>query len=334
MHISAAGLIEIACQDKSNNLYLIAQDGKILWKRQIGSRISGDIYQVDLFRNQKLQLIFNTGSQIWAIDRNGKDVEGFPVKLPKKATSGMAVFDYDRTRNYRFLVPLNDRRLYCLDQNGKEVKGWKKPEIGMQPKNIRHFALNGKDYLVVWDENKIHFLDRKGQERIITPQAIRVAPNSGVFKTNNHFETTDSTGTLYLISLSGTVSKVRTGIYPFTHYFFPSDVDFNKTEDHVFVYDKKLEAYSGAGARILDLPLKTEVNLPPKLIFNSDSSFLITYTDTITRKIFLENNLGNSLEGTPLQGNSEVYFNMAENAGKIIHIYYCNNNILTCISVK
>lgn len=324
---------EIVCQDKANNLYLISHDGKILWKRPIGSRISGDISQADLFRNQKLQLLFNTADQIWALDRNGKTVEGFPVKLPRKAISGMAVFDYDKTRNYRFLITLNDHRLYCFDQHGKEVKGWEKPATGLQPGKIRHFAIHGKDFLVIWDENKIQFFDRKGRERI-TGQPIRVAPNSGVFKSNNHFVTTDSSGTIYLIALNGTSTKIKTGIYPFGHYYFPADADFNQTDDHLFFYGKKMEAYSGAGARVLNLPLNGVVDLPPKIIYNSDSTFLLSYTDTTERKIFLENNLGNSLAGSPLQGNSEVFFKISENNGKILNLYYGNNNILSCISVK
>ncbi|HEX3009920.1 MAG TPA: DUF3352 domain-containing protein [Bacteroidales bacterium] len=327
---------EIICQDKANNLYLISRNGEIIWKRKLDNRIISDIYQADLFANKKLQYVFNTSEKVIVLDRNGKDVEGFPIKLSQKASAGMAVFDYDNTRNYRFLVPLSDNRLHCLDRTGKEVAGWEKPVIGNRPAKIRHYSINKKDFIIIWDEHTIHFFDRKGEERIQPRKNIRVATNSDVFlnSTKNVFECTDSAGSINLIALNGDVTKMQTGIYPASHYYLTSDIDFNNIDDHLFFFGRKFEAYTTTGARIVNYPLSGEVNLLPKITVFNASSYLFTYTDTTTKKIFLNNQQGNNLIDTPLTGNSEVTFEALRNSDNLINLYYCNDNILTSVSVK
>ena len=95
---------EIFVQDEKNNIYLLNKSGRILWKQKTGGRILGDVYQLDYYKNGKLQLIFNTREQIHLLDRNGNYVERYPVKLRSPATNGMALFDYEKSRDYRIAL--------------------------------------------------------------------------------------------------------------------------------------------------------------------------------------------------------------------------------------
>src|SRR5690606_8208876 len=72
---------EVVVQDIENNLYLISTDGKVLWKKKLNSQISGNIQQVDLYRNGRLQLAFVTKNELMVVDRNGEDVPPFPKKF-------------------------------------------------------------------------------------------------------------------------------------------------------------------------------------------------------------------------------------------------------------
>ena len=54
---------EVLIQDDANRLVLIGEDGKILWKKNIAGEILGDVYQVDKYKNNKLQYMFNTSRQ-------------------------------------------------------------------------------------------------------------------------------------------------------------------------------------------------------------------------------------------------------------------------------
>ena len=95
---------EVFVQDLKNNIYLINQVGRVLWKIQLTEPINSEVFQVDYFRNGKLQLLFSTRSALYLIDRNGNLVERYPVKLRSPATCGLSVFDYEGNRDYRLFI--------------------------------------------------------------------------------------------------------------------------------------------------------------------------------------------------------------------------------------
>ena len=78
---------EITFQDNSNSLYLISSTGNLIWKKKLNETIQSDIYTVDIFKNGKLQLLFNTENYLHLLDRNGNYVQGYPVKLPAKVNA-------------------------------------------------------------------------------------------------------------------------------------------------------------------------------------------------------------------------------------------------------
>ena len=62
---------ELFVQDEGNTIYLINDVGRILWKLPIEGRINSEVYQVDMFKNGKLQYLFSTPSHLYLIARNG-----------------------------------------------------------------------------------------------------------------------------------------------------------------------------------------------------------------------------------------------------------------------
>ena len=165
---------EVLVQDVDHRLHLLSSAGKILWSRQIDGPIIGAVHQVDRFRNGKLQLLFNTPAKLHLIDRNGRDVGGFPVDLPEAATAPLAVFDYDGERDYRVLLPLADGRVHNYALDGAPVKGWEAPRPGGPITNaVEHLRIRNKDYLLVIAGNgTLKVLDRRGSERESTPLAL------------------------------------------------------------------------------------------------------------------------------------------------------------------
>jgi len=155
---------ELVCADVKNNLYLLSNTGKILWKKNIGENILGEIKQVDYFNNGKLQLIFNTENQLFIIDRNGNNVSGFPIKLIGAAANGLTLFDYENNQNYRLWIPLKNNTTVCYAINGK-------PLVGFSPvKNagfVKRIVLQQKDYFILIDTaGNIDVVNRKGEMRV------------------------------------------------------------------------------------------------------------------------------------------------------------------------
>ena len=56
-------------------MYLISLEGKLIWKKNIDSKIIGEIHQIDLYKNGRLQYAFNTENDFQIIDKNGKQVK-------------------------------------------------------------------------------------------------------------------------------------------------------------------------------------------------------------------------------------------------------------------
>ena len=109
----------------------------------------GSVQQVDLFKNKKYQLLFATSTHLQCIDLLGRNVESYPISLKDSTSLGVQVLDYDKNRNYRFLVPCGDD-LLNFSSEGKRIEGWKidasqGEQLVMLP---QLFQKGGKDYIV------------------------------------------------------------------------------------------------------------------------------------------------------------------------------------------
>ncbi|HWY39106.1 MAG TPA: hypothetical protein VNY73_11140, partial [Bacteroidia bacterium] len=159
---------ELVCQDMNNNLYLISNTGKILWKKNLHEKIQGDILQIDYFANGRLQLLFVTENSIHVIDRNGNYIKDFPVKIKAGAADGISLFSYDNSKNYRLWIPLKNNTVCCLNASCKLVDGFV-PLVVKAPLNrpIKQLIIQQKDYFVLTDTaGNVYVVNRKGEERI------------------------------------------------------------------------------------------------------------------------------------------------------------------------
>ncbi|GHT35080.1 hypothetical protein FACS189434_12330 [Bacteroidia bacterium] len=155
-------------QDMENNLHLLDSKGKILWSVPLGKPVLGSrFYQIDYYNNKKYQFIFNTAEKLYIIDRKGRNVEKYPLVLPAEATASLAVFDYDRKKDYRIFIPARDKRIYLFKKDGARPADWQFGETaGIVGLPLQHFSLDNKDYICVNDGIRAYFLNRKGEERI------------------------------------------------------------------------------------------------------------------------------------------------------------------------
>ncbi|TVR78022.1 MAG: hypothetical protein EA412_09420 [Chitinophagaceae bacterium] len=179
---------EIFLSDSEHNIYLINRAGDILWKRNLGERIIGDVYQMDIYNNGRLQYLFTTTTRIFLIDRNGNNVTNFPIRLPKQATAGITLTDYENDKNYRFFVPCREGSIYGYSRDGGALPGWSPNNINIsvnQPIIYKRF--NGRDYLISANsEGNIAFLNRRGELRrpVISLNSSFISPFVAIKKDN------------------------------------------------------------------------------------------------------------------------------------------------------
>jgi len=93
---------EIVVQDITNNLYLISNTGKILWKKQLQGPVLGTINQIDIYKNGRLQLAFATPNKF---NRANNTI----ISQPKHFRIGSKDYIVFKTKN----------KLYILNRTGK-----------------------------------------------------------------------------------------------------------------------------------------------------------------------------------------------------------------------
>ena len=159
---------ELCFQDKEKQVYVISSTGNLIWKKKLNETIQSEIYTVDIFKNGKFQLLFNTENYLHLLDRNGNYVQGYPVRLPAKATSNMTLLDYDKNKEYRIFIACADKRIYNFSLYGIKTEGYiplKTDDLVELP--VYYSKVGQSDYLTTIDVmGKIYVFSRKGEGRI------------------------------------------------------------------------------------------------------------------------------------------------------------------------
>lgn len=235
---------QVFVQDLSNKIYLFSTSGEKLWKKQIDEQIIGNVSQIDFYKNKKLQILFNSKSRLYIIDRLGRWVEDYPKLLSFQATNGHALFDYDNNRNYRILIAGDNGMLYNFDKKAKAVSGWKfKKTNSKLGEPVKHIVQNGKDYILYTSKDKnTQLLARNGTKR--------VSYNSIPTFTDVSLQT-DSEGTLYAITNEGKLWRAKvdgnatelplTSLIPNSKFLITDNNLIYSNDKTVFVLDKKFE---------------------------------------------------------------------------------------------
>ena len=159
------GSLEILVQDISNHLYLVDINGNILWKDSLDGQVIDRIYQIDFYKNKKLQYLLATDSLLYIIDRNGKAISGYPVEITGIDMDRLSVVDYNRTRNYRFMLKEQKGDVYLLDKEGNRLEGWNPKSYGRRfSVSPFHLRVRSRDVFIAISENGIvHATNRRGE---------------------------------------------------------------------------------------------------------------------------------------------------------------------------
>lgn len=289
---------EIVVQDSNMNLYLIDNNCKVLWKKKLDAPVAGDIWQADLLKNGKLQMVFATEKSVVAIDRKGNYVDGFPVGLT--GAIGVEVFDYEGDLNYR-IVGGSDKQVLMLDRKGQKVQGFdlRVSNLKQVPK---HYRIGSKDYIVFKDGNRFRVVDRKAVSRVEVKDSYDFS-DSPIFLKNNRFCFTTKSGQEKSVSQQGDVITRKKGLGS-RHW------SAYRHGTEVFLRDGMLEI----GTRSIDLPAG-DYSMPR--IYKFGSKILVCLFDKSKISVYTQD--GRMLEGFPKEATSAI--DMTIDKGQLMGVY-------------
>jgi len=283
---------ELVVQDQENNLYLISTQGKVLWKKQLEGQIQGEIHQVDIYKNRRLQLAFTTNNEFLILDRNGKEVQPFTKKFEGGNLNPLAVFDYENKKDYRFVVTQRDK-VFMYNNKGAIVRGFKytqaKSTIMQAPK---HLVIGNKDYLVfTLENNDLKILNRVGNVRTRVVQKIDFSHNE-VYLYKNKFVVTDKKGVLHQIAANGKLSTTNLRLNE-DHGIDATSKTFVYMNDNILsIRGKKIE---------LDFGVYSQ----PKIFYIYDKIY-VAVTDIQNQKVYLFDSQAVPIKNFPVFGSSLI----------------------------
>lgn len=311
---------EIVIQDQDFNLYLISNKGKVLWKKQLKGQIQGKVEQVDIYKNGKLQLAFTTDNQFLILDRNGKEVLPFNKPFEGGNLNPIAVFDYDKNKDYRFLIT-QGQKTFMYNNKGNIVKGFKFTSASSPIlKAPKHFRINRKDYLVFMLENgDLKILNRTGKERIRGFKRIDFS-NNEIYLYKNKFSITDKKGTLHQIDTKGKVTK--------TNFNASINHNIDATSKTLALMDENTLNIKGK-----KVTLAIGVYSKPKIFYLNDKIY-VSVTDLQNQKTYLFDSNAKAISGFPVYGSSIIDLDDVDNKKKPEIIVKDTDNSLVLYNIN
>lgn len=329
---------DLILQDSTYRIYLFSANDRTLWEYNLDGMIQG-ISEIDYFKNNKLQYLIATPTSIYIIDRLGRDVQGFPKKTPAN-TKFAELVDYDKSKNYRFMIASADGDVYVLDKETNSLDGWNPKKISSRIKSSpKHYRIGGKDYfLITTEEGMVHLFNRRGDYLKDFP--LKLKPFSGDYFLEMGTKLSDTF--LYTISMDGIATKrgldakmvsqenlvkgnnskfslVATQAGKSTFFYFRIDSDkiavFNKNNQLVF------EKQNPGSA-----------NLVPSVLSLSEGRTIFCFYDSEQKFSFLYDQLGNSVINRPLESSALPIFGL-DSKSKKFFIYSFFEDAVTVIPI-
>lgn len=326
----------ILVSDENNQLYLIDNNGNILWKRSLDGKIMSEIHPVDYYKNRKIQYLFNTENKLYLIDLLGRDVANYPISFGTKPTNGIALFDYINNKTYRILYAGEDNRIYNYDIKGKDVKGWTKPRVNnMVNIPLKHVIAGNRDYIIIPQDNgDVKITDRRGNDRIKIRDDFRNAANSEFYenKTNSKgvMLTTDQKGHLTYIKTNGHLDRTVFGDFGPGHYFLYEDLNKDGAKDFIFLDGTHLVVYDRFKNSMFEYTFDNTINIKPQIIQVSYRENLLGVVNSVENNIYLFNSKGEPVLSAGMAGetafttgslNNDKNLNLIVGAGSTLYNY-------------
>lgn len=305
---------EILVQDISYSIYLLNRGGDILWSKPMDGPILSDIHQIDYYHNGSHQFLFNTADGIHLLNREGENINEFPIQMQSPISNGLTVVDFDGLESYGYFVACENGNLYGFEANGRPLTGWNPCSgIGLVYHPLKHFERKGKDYIAALnDEGALHVFKKDGSRRF-APKSFDshfISPLD--FQANDistRIVAADQQGTVRVVNVAGnsfdlplTVGENKQVQFAFV------DIAGDSRKDYIVLSESEMATYSYEGKKMKKL-FEYQFEEKQDFIFEvehpkeNEKDLVGTYSSR-SKEIFLIDQKGEPLPHFPLAGTT------------------------------
>ncbi len=323
------GATEILIQDFANNLFLLNQQGKVLWQKQAGAPMRSEPIQIDIYQNGKLQYLYLTADRISLVDRLGRDVPKYPFYAPDTLQfNTLAYLDFGDDKHH-YLASNVRGALYMYDGERNRVAGWRPKQLSNRLGTaVQHIVVEQEDYLLACSENGIVYcFGKEGQNRAGFPLNLQGGISNplhiqqGKAPQSTQLTALTDEGKVVRFNLLGEILQETQLIRPSQRSSFISAIASNSQEWLIGVFDENLvKVYNPSGQLLLAQSLETKRAKWEMQYFGFDNNLkIIALTDKIGSKTYLFDIRGKLL-GKPFPSNKKIQieYNRPE---RILYIY-------------
>lgn len=192
---------------KSNTIQLF-ENGSKKWNKSLDAKIIGEPEIIDLFANDKKQLLISTEKEIHLLDVNGNEVNGFPIKLNENSSSQATSFYRWKGSGY-FMVPIENGKLIQFDTKGGEINIFQSKLKSIELKPVVWVSAN-QPFLGIYASNQFDMINLNSGKSLRTFDA----PNTSHFAhLPNEIVLVGMEGkTLVSYNQKGTKSRIETSM--------------------------------------------------------------------------------------------------------------------------
>ncbi len=328
------GTQEILIQDSDLVIYLISLNEGIIWKRKIDSQIQGSLEQLDYFKNGKLQYFFSSKKKLYVIDRLGRDVTGFPNTLSSSARFSDVV-DYDKSKNYRFVISSVSNEVYLFDKKGNNLDDWgpKKFEIEIACPP-QHFKIGGKDhFIIIQEDGTVQVFNRKGDRvNLFKTKSNEIFSGdfyieSGMSSPATYLHYVSSDGAVIKQSLSGNILSAENLLRGKNSKFILERVD-NRDGFYIYRVDTdKIVVFDKQGKIVFEKQNNGSTNLEFKCIEVESKKMIFSFYDVEQKLVQVFDDSGNNLTRSPIESDLIPLMGFGNTIDELVLYSFSQNSV-------
>ncbi|MEX0884454.1 MAG: hypothetical protein WDZ72_13370, partial [Cyclobacteriaceae bacterium] len=309
-------------QDEEFYAHLISEEGEVVFSFPLPGRINSPIYQIDYYKNGKLQLIFATSDEIYGLDRDGNLLPNYPIPFyESKKISYLNLVDYDNNLNYRYFLSDTLGDLYIYDQFGELLDGWNPKNSTGGPLSTppaHHRIPSQGDFMVALHKNGVlEMYSRKAQskigggiqigESISTSYAIEEEPTEGL----SRIVTVNDAGEMVKVNFKGELTYRSQLMRP------DRDTEFKLVNDqNLDEYLLVIEEFNRLSVLQPDERILFEMNIPTGDLEYQYFSFgsnnkIFAVVDKVQEFTYLFNSEGKLINQKPIDANPGIWINFS-----------------------
>jgi hypothetical protein len=304
--------------DDKGNYDLISQSGNTIFKGSVDEAIVGKVQVIDIFDNDKKQLLFKTLKKVYVLALNGEVVSGFPYVSQHNITTNLGPFRW--ANSFRCIFGNNNGEIVMLNQNGGELNII---QASTDPLTQDVYALNKNGNLRSW------FVDKNSNTGLAYLEMPAKAERLSKINTSYHIK---KGGDVYAFSeRDGQIKQITTASNKAVP--FAEGKIISLTEDYLAVKsNNQINFFNLKGKLISSLKISfNEVGAAHRFILKGQQ--LHGVYDYLVNNYYLYDETSTILKGFPKETRSltTVY---SDKLNSMINIFTVINGSVVCYKEK